>query len=70
MVTNCNVTSKLSPSIVTNCNVDDDKMSSCMVQKLHPNSNYFNNNSITTTNSKNSAAVVAVYFKKLKEKRK
>jgi len=52
---------------VTNCNVDGDKMSSCLVQKLHPYNNNLNNNNITTTNRKNSAAV-AVNFKKLKEK--
>jgi len=61
MVTSCNVTSKMSPSIVTNCNVDGDKMSSCMVQKL-----YLNNNNLI--NKKKSAAAVTVNFKKLKEK--
>jgi len=54
---------------VTNCNVDGDKMSSCMVQKLHPNNNNLNNKNITTTNRKKSA-VIAVNFKNLKEKRK
>ena len=68
MVTNCNHASKMSPCIVTNCNVDGDKMSSCIVQKLHPNNNNLNNNNITTTNRKNSATTVAVNFKKLKEK--
>jgi len=58
----------MSSSIVTNCHVDDDKMLSCVVQKLHPNNKNLNNNNITTTNRLKSAAVVAVNFKKLKEK--
>ena len=69
VVTNCNHASKMSPCIVTNCNVGGDKMSSCMVQKLHHNNNNLNNNNITTTNRKKSA-VVGVNFKKLKEERK
>ena len=48
--------------MVTNCNVDSDKMSPCMVQKLHLNNN-LNNNNITTIKKD-----VVVNFKKLKEK--
>jgi len=59
----------MSPCIVTNCNVNGDKMSSCMVQKLHHDNKNLNNNNITTTNRKKSA-VVGVNFKKLKEERK
>ena len=64
MVTNCNNTSKMSPSMVTKGKFDGDKMSSCKVTKCHPNNNNLNNNNITTTKREN----VVVDFKKLKEK--
>jgi len=68
IVTNCNVISKMSLPLVTNCNVDGDKMSSCMVKKLHPYNNNLNNHNITTNRKK--SATVAINFKKLKKKRK
>jgi len=67
MVTNCNDTSKMSPSMVTKCKVEDYKMSSSILTKCNPNNNNLNNNNITTT-KREKDAVVAVNFKKLKEK--
>ena len=58
VVTSCNVTLKISPSIVTNCNVDGDKISSCIVQKLHPNNNNLDNNNIITTKKKMSLLIL------------
>jgi len=57
MVTNCNVTSKMSSCIVTKCHLACCKNCTLIITIL------------TTTNRKKSAAVV-VNFKKLKEKRK
>jgi len=57
--------SKLLSSMMTNCKVDGDKMSSCIVTKSHPNNNNIKHNNITTTKE---GKDVVVDFKKLKEK--
>lgn len=68
MVTKCNASSEISPSMVTNCKVEDYKMSSSMVTKCNPNNNNINNiNIIITTKRKKDAAVAAVNFNKSKK---